>query len=97
MEPGFLSRHPLNQLLDPIKDWLIREPGGQKTMLDLPVDFDARVTPRPLGEDAAGIGRSLRGTLVLQCPRLKDIALLCPVSNQPNDTASFLMKAETSF
>jgi hypothetical protein len=46
MEPGFLSRHPLNQLLDPIKDWLIREPGGQKTMLDLPVDFDARVTPR---------------------------------------------------
>jgi hypothetical protein len=40
-----LILHPLNQLFDPIKDWLICEPGRQQTvMLDLAVEFGALLT-----------------------------------------------------
>jgi hypothetical protein len=40
-----LSLHPLNQIFDPVKDWLICDPRRQQTvMLDLTVQFDALFT-----------------------------------------------------
>jgi hypothetical protein len=45
MKRQLLSLHPLNQFLDPINRWLIRDAGRQETIvLDLPVEFDALVT-----------------------------------------------------
>jgi hypothetical protein len=44
-----LSLHPLNQFLNPIKQWLIGDAGRHDTvMVDLLVDLDALLTHVPL-------------------------------------------------
>jgi hypothetical protein len=45
VERRLLGNHPLYQFLDPIKHWLICDPGRHETvMLDLLVDLDALLT-----------------------------------------------------
>jgi len=42
---GLLSMHPLDQMFDPVKEWLICDPGRHETvMLDLLVDLNALLT-----------------------------------------------------
>jgi hypothetical protein len=65
MKRQLLSLHPLNQFLDPINRWLIRDARRQETMmLDFLVDLVAILThgPRPSG----GSERHLWDTLQIQ-------------------------------